>query len=279
MRVQAYITSGILEKYVLGMTTEEETQEIMDQASQHLEVKEEIAQIRKTMRGYILSHQIAPPENLKEKVLGLTSGQKPGRPTQKVSKENRTPSYSTPKTSSQKSSNIGYLAVIAILAIGLAWAAYQAYSYSQIISVSKELIATRVEKEIQLNKVIEEQKKVTEGIQEQLAFYQNRENEIKVLEGTNRSPSSKLVLYWNNTAKSAAVDVIVLPRVSSNKVPVLWAVTSGSPVKIGVLSANAAGQRSSVTFVPNPRSFFVTEENSAEVTRPNRNRIMMRSLQ
>ena len=100
MRVQAFITSGILEKYVLGMVTEEEKQEVLGRASQHIEVKEELTAIRKTLQGYILSHEVRPPEGLKNKVLSL-----PKRKTVTTSRSepaSRTSSYSFTSKSEKK---------------------------------------------------------------------------------------------------------------------------------------------------------------------------------
>lgn len=57
--IQDYISSGILELYVLGMTTEEENIEIAIAAMENLDVKKEIEEIENALK---LTAEIAAPE-------------------------------------------------------------------------------------------------------------------------------------------------------------------------------------------------------------------------
>ncbi|WP_207434679.1 cupin domain-containing protein [Sabulibacter ruber] len=64
-----YIESGILELYVMGVTTPGETQEVEQMASAHPEIREEIETIRQTIEAYALAHAVAPKSTVKPLVL------------------------------------------------------------------------------------------------------------------------------------------------------------------------------------------------------------------
>lgn len=69
MDLQTYISSGILESYVLGLTSPEENQEIEVLASEHEIIRQEIASIRDAMEIYASQFSQTPPPSLRDKVL------------------------------------------------------------------------------------------------------------------------------------------------------------------------------------------------------------------
>ncbi|MCU0353073.1 MAG: anti-sigma factor [Cytophagales bacterium] len=66
MDIQAYISSGILESYVLGLATPEENLEVERLAVQHAAIREEIAAIQTALESYAAT---APAPSLKGKVM------------------------------------------------------------------------------------------------------------------------------------------------------------------------------------------------------------------
>jgi len=67
LNTEEYISSGILESYVLGITSEQENREVEQLAMQHAEIKSEIEAIRNAMEVYTMKHAIAPPLHVKER--------------------------------------------------------------------------------------------------------------------------------------------------------------------------------------------------------------------
>ena len=276
MRVQAFITSGVLEKYVLGMATEEEVEDVLEMASQHIEIKEELAAIRKTMRGYILSHKVAPPADLLRKVMTIGNKPVPSSSRSDSSSRSISPSFTAPKREKSESGGIKLLPIAtALLTIALLAACFTAYSFFMDVEKSQSETAAALEESDKLKQQIAEEQKNTAEVQTKLDFYHNRDNRIVVLKGTNRSPNTFATIYWNNKDKSASLDLANLPNLTTGSVAVLWSNTGRTAQKIGVLAANPPGQRSTLTYVENSQLFYVTEERSPNVERPNRSRILM----
>ena len=65
MNIQEYISSGILESYVLGATTPEERKEVEKYSAMYPEIKLELEEIEKAMNNYATQHSVTPPSHLK----------------------------------------------------------------------------------------------------------------------------------------------------------------------------------------------------------------------
>ncbi|MBX9853176.1 MAG: hypothetical protein K2X86_15640, partial [Cytophagaceae bacterium] len=69
MNIQEYISSGILESYVLGALSREEAAEVESIASKNPEVKREIESIEQALHKYAEAHAVNPRPELKNKIL------------------------------------------------------------------------------------------------------------------------------------------------------------------------------------------------------------------
>jgi mannose-6-phosphate isomerase-like protein (cupin superfamily) len=65
MNVSEYIQSGILEMYVLGIATPEETKEVDEMAAKHPEIRSEIETISKDIELYAEMHAVKPSPTIK----------------------------------------------------------------------------------------------------------------------------------------------------------------------------------------------------------------------
>ena len=65
MNVADYIQSGILEMYVSGITTPEETKEVEEMAAKYAEVRAEIDKISKDIELYAEMHAVTPSPTIK----------------------------------------------------------------------------------------------------------------------------------------------------------------------------------------------------------------------
>lgn len=279
MRVQAFIASGILEKYALGMTSEDENRDILEMASQHMEVKEELRVIRKTLKQYILSHQVMPPPTLKEQVLNnnnsvsVAAPIRNGQPSRVKNASSKRPS----NTKRKKGTGLNISSLIAgLLAFALLAACYVAYSFYQVAKNAEAAIATAQVETEKVQKELDAQREVTANTEAKLGFYTDPNNELIMMKGSRRAPGSKATIYWNDANKAGFIDIVNLPIVKEGRVPILWNSGTVRSVKLGVLKANQTGELTPIDYMEDATMFYVTEEENAEVERPNRSRVLMR---
>ena len=63
--IQAYIASGIIESYLLGFTSEEESQEFESMLLQYPEIQEEVAVVSESLETIARTHEIQPDPTVK----------------------------------------------------------------------------------------------------------------------------------------------------------------------------------------------------------------------
>ena len=68
MNTKEYIASGIIESYVLGVTTVGESTEVEQLALEHPEIQTEIESVSNTIENYVLQFEKEPPAFLKDKI-------------------------------------------------------------------------------------------------------------------------------------------------------------------------------------------------------------------
>ncbi len=69
MEIKDIISSGLLELYITGLTSNEETKEVEEWAEQYPEVKNEIEELQNIMEMYAMAESIKPDDAIKQKIL------------------------------------------------------------------------------------------------------------------------------------------------------------------------------------------------------------------
>lgn len=69
MDIKAYIESGILENYVLGILNETEENEVRTMSNRYPAIQEELEEIEGALAAYALLHAVELPSDLKTKVI------------------------------------------------------------------------------------------------------------------------------------------------------------------------------------------------------------------
>ena len=68
MKTHTYLKSGILEAYLLGLTTEEEKEEVERLLTTDADVQAELTELETDMEGYFLRNAVPPPPGIREKL-------------------------------------------------------------------------------------------------------------------------------------------------------------------------------------------------------------------
>ena len=255
MNIEAYIRSGILELYVLGLASPEEIKEVEDLASKHPEIQQEINEIRQALESYTLAHQVQPPAALKAKTLERLEN----TPIQKP----KTTSTSNDKPVLQEPPSTPKLTALAIgaLILALIGACIAAFLFFRQANTERQNISNLQSQLEQLKKDCEAQKNQLQLIATQFNHIRHWATKPVQMRGTKLSESSLAIVYWNEVKRFAYLDVVALPEAPSNKQYQLWAIVNGKPTDMGVFDLTApGGGLQSVPFVENPQAFAVTLE-------------------
>jgi len=247
--IRQYISSGILEQFVLGELSAKESKEVMQMVAQHPNVARELDAIEAALEQVGQLNAVTPPAGAEAAILQHIRNYETGN----LPKDKPTNGANTaPKGGGGWISGLLGLGLLAV-----AFWAYSQYSANQTLSAQNETLSAEkaaLQADCDTKRTAQNQ---------QIAFLRNPNTKPVVMAGTPLSPSSVATVFYNEAASQAFLDVSNLPTPAANQQYQLWAIVDGAPVDMGVFDIAATTQDTtfqSVPFIENPQAFAVTLE-------------------
>lgn len=264
MNTSAYIDSGILEEYVLGVVSAQEKQEVDCLSHVYPEVQDELFRLEETLERYALLHQVPVRSGLKNEIFSQMNF---GPVVAAASDDDHAV---RPLTSEREPEDTptrplwGLIAVAAsvLLAIFGTWMAYQ---YSAARGENEKLAA-------QVNTLDERTNTLQQKVEYNEALAANyRDPNVKIVRmpGLEKAPDSEVVALWNQQTNEVLLDVQNLPTPPTGKQYQLWTIVNGKPVDMGMIDPNFAGKLLRMKASdPNAAAFAITLEKTGGVPSP-----------
>ncbi len=238
MDIEKYISSGILESYVLDQLTDQERAEVDMILKAYPEVQNELNQIEESLEQLALNTAIKAPSNLKGDIFSkLEEGD------ESAEVQNREEAKHAPviplQTVNKRNTKVWPYAVAASLTVGL-FSSYLAYDYRQKwkaaskdqldLKTSNQLISNQYDQVNQRLNLLENDLKVLGNIN----FEKIKMNAI------DETQSIAANVYWNSTTQEAYLNTGNLQELPEEKQYQLWAIVEGAPVDMGVFDAGSS---------------------------------------
>lgn len=242
MNIQDYISSGIIETYVLGLAGEDESLELERLCLEHPEIAQALQEAQEAMEEYAQLHAVNPSSDTKNQIWnGINQDTKPVV---------------------ESSKRYLYLAIAAclLLAIGLPYHIYRVNQYKTEISTLKkektEIIAQNNTFQAQIQQTNEEVDILT-----------NPSVKNIVLAGTPSHEDKQAKVYWGRTGE-VFLSSGTLPSLSKDKQYQLWAIVDGKPVNAGLLEDINKAQLQKMHVIERAQMFAITIENRGGSEQP-----------
>lgn len=241
MDIKAYISSGILEQYVLGKLSPQEEAEVEQKAEQHPEIRQELDAIEVALEEYALLHGRMPPPGVLSAILQRLHAERglPGR------------------ASGRRLRLLGYAAgllLVAALAILLAFYQKNKQQAAAITSLNQQMDT--------IQQSCDSVQAIAQRLENMLDFVRQPATRAIAMESTGLSPDAVATVFYNPETQRSLIGVGQLPTPNSDKQYQLWAITGAGPVSMGVFELTEAGQPlQEVSFVSDAQAFAVTLEN------------------
>ena len=256
MNVKEFISSGLLEAYVLGAASDAERKEVEQMIALHPEVKAELEAIEDTMFAYAQRNAVEPPAGVKEKILKeITSTPRVSSVSNKEPlREYRIePAIIEPKKA-ERNINVYAIAASLLLLVSLP---VNIYLYMRLSSNESKMSA-----------MLDKQNALTKSIQDSALAYLAMRNEHYVLndpmfkmielKGLKASPDSKALACWCPDSKELYFSPEKLPAAPKGMQYQLWAIVDGKPVDAGMIKMDSGLQK--MKLIANASAFAVTLE-------------------
>ena len=233
MDIGEYISSGIVESYVLGMASAEERSEFERMCAAHAEVRVARESFELALEKQAMQDAVAPPGNLKTKIFSEIEMEKDADANRLSLTNNRT----APAVIRPAWSRFTAAAALILLAASTFLNYYFYSKYRDYTNRYDELLASQTQTAA-----------VNRTLQVKLQDYESAMNLMKdpvmaivKMPGapTSPNPSSMATIYWNTHSKDVYLLVNNLPRPANNKQYQLWAMVDGKPVDAGVFDISA----------------------------------------
>lgn len=268
MNISAYIDSGILEEYALGVVSPQEKQEVECLTQVYPQLKAELELIEKALEQYTLQHGVSVPSRVKDKIFAqmkfghviVASAAAAEISPEEVSGHGvKTYEFETKPLREDTTSTrpmwgtLGIAASI-LFAIFGAWAAYQ-YGAAR---GENEKLAAQVENLNEQTNTLQQRAEYNEAL---AANYRNPDVKIVKMPGLEKAPNSEVTALWNQKTNEVLLDVQNLPAPPTGKQYQLWTIVDGKPVDMGMLDDDFRGKLLKMkASSPNAVAFAITLE-------------------
>jgi anti-sigma-K factor RskA len=247
LNVQAYISSGILESYLLGELSETECLEVDAISKQYPEVLAEIEAIENTMVQVVAK---TPPQHLKQAILN------------KIEKQ----TAEVVQLHSKKSVFITWLAAASIVLL-IGSAVYNFLLMNKLKLSENKLSALNLEND-KSNIALETQSKMANTFSHQLAILKQVDTKKTILKGLDTTSNLLATVYWNKNSNEVYLNVDTLPQPAIDKQYQLWAIVDGKPVDAGIFELNNMDTLVKMKSIVSAQAFAVTLENKGGSVSP-----------
>ena len=257
MNVQDYILSGIVESYVLGISSPEESAEFERMCAAHHEVLAARDAFEIQLEKGLLEQKLEPPRELKSRIFSEI-GREKSPITPPLAKPSLVP-------------RIGFAKYVAaasliLLAGSVLLNFYLLSQYKKTIAKNEELIAAQTQ--VANNNKILQTKMLS--FENAISLMQNPLMAVVKMPGAPKSPapSSLATVYWNTQSRDVYLLVNKLPAPVPDKQYQLWAIVDGKPVDAGVFDMAEGISFVKLKTIPKAEAFAITLEKKGGSAKP-----------
>ena len=239
MDKQAFIQSGIIEAYVLGLSTTEENLQVEELSDQHPEISQAIEDFSTSIEKELNANAIIPPQSVKHNLMNALQDE--FKPVQQknapltVASKNEFPDNAIVK-------NIfpWKMAAAASVILLLVSAAFNFHYYGKYTTAKTEnenLMADR--NTLQAN--IQVYKTSITQFESATAMMADPDMIMVKMGGQGSNENSMATVFWDSKTKEVYLMPNKLPAPIAGKQYQLWALVDGKPVDAGLMDANCIG--------------------------------------
>lgn len=253
MDVQEYISSGILESYVLGNCSKDEIEEVERLIFEYESIRQEIASIRTTLELTSMLETRTPNPALKSNIWeAIRSESEELIQDNLLDAKHETSVFTSHSDSNWLKYAAGFTLLFSISSISI-------YYFSEFRKAEKLLLTTQQEL-LKLNHADSIQEEKLHTYQAKLELIAHPSTLKIALTGVPTSKDSKATVFWNPARKEVLLSGIDLPKHPADKTYQLWALVDGVPVDAGVFDSNAAKTLIPMKSIDQSQAFAITLE-------------------
>ena len=224
MDTKEIISSGLLELYAAGLTSEKETLDVEQWIDEYPEVAAELQEITASLESYAHANGLQPGEEVKDRIFA------------RVKEEQLAKVIPLPARGDLKVV-MPFWKMIAAAAILLLTGSIvlNIITYNKYTETGKDLITAKQE----LDSLEEENSQMAANMN----VVQSKYSVPVALKGLEAAPEAAAKIFWMQNTGEVFIDPSNLPDVPAGKYYQLWAIVDGKPVDGGMILISGKGDK------------------------------------
>ena len=207
-KIRIFLDTDLLEKYLLGTTTPEESMQAERYIAMYPEVRKTFDELQENLETFAKLHALKTPEGLKAKILNTIKAQNTGR--RKFQR---------------------YAIAASIAALLFAGSSYFFWNQNQNLQDENVIVNNRI------RTLEEDMKEQLEDVRNQFIVLNNPQTKKYAVNGNKKAKELKAVAYINPVKKLSYINVRNLPNLPDNQCYQMWAEVNGEMVNLGVIKS------------------------------------------
>ncbi|MGB5229238.1 MAG: anti-sigma factor [Eudoraea sp.] len=205
-KIRIFLDTDLLEKYLLGNTTPEESMQVERYIAMYPEVRKTYDELQTNLETFAKLHALKTPEGLKTKILNRIKAQNTGR--RKFQR---------------------YAIAASIAAFLFAGSSYFFWNQNQNLQDENVIVNNKI------RTLEEDMKEQLEDVRNQFIVLNNPQTKKYTVNGNKKAKELKAVAYINPVKKLSYINVQSLPNLPDNQCYQMWAEVNGEMVNLGVI--------------------------------------------
>jgi anti-sigma-K factor RskA len=260
MNIKEFIEkSGLIEDYVLGKLSPKDAQGVECLSKTYPEIALEIADLQKGLNAYASTFEKKAPAFLKDQIFAQMTFA--DEQEQSPAEQNLSSQVPNQKTTTERETKVLPLwskfaaAASIIFTIGTAWLYFQNQGLSeQKRQMVEEMTALKQSSTLKANL---------------LSLFEDPENKLVNLNGSDKSKTSQVQVFWNIKTNKVSLFAKNLPKAPTGKQYQLWIIGEKGPEDMGMLDNSFENTLLSMKNVNGkPKAFAITLEKEGGVPAP-----------
>jgi anti-sigma-K factor RskA len=277
VNIGEYISSGIVESYVLGLADETERKEFEEMCAAHPKVRAARDSFEISLEENAKFGQLQPRANVKSKIFSaiemdlstvqsqLSSGNNGGIPPvirnesgSSSGGANERSSAAVVRMKTYKWQSLIAAAAVVLLVLSTALNFYFFNQYKRYYSEYQSLVTAQTElaahNQVMETRLLEYEKAVDMMKDPGMAM-------VKMSATSNNpDPTSATMVFWDTASKDVYLAVSKLPKPATGEQYQLWALVDGKPVDAGVFDMKDGPGMMKMKNIPKAQAFAITLE-------------------
>lgn len=218
MNVEEYISSGILESYVMDQLSDQARMKVEKAIEESSEIREEVARIEHSFEALAFATAVEPKASLKSSILDQLTEKKEA-PVVKMQQKAESPFLK--------------YAVAASIIVALS-AAVIAFNYWNKWQDAENKLATIIAQNQDFAANYNSVNQQLDDLKESVAIMNSSQYKRVIMYGTDNAPNALATIYWNESAQKVFLSIQNLMELSQDQQYQLWAIIDGNPVDAGI---------------------------------------------